>query len=88
MVQLFFLRSKEQWPKDIPKSKLTTDMICETPAGINTSAVVARKLSPELMDLSHYSSFVKACRITAYVQRFIAEEERQKWKFKELRRRN
>ena len=46
-------------------------MTCETPAEINMSAAVARKLSPELMDLSHYSSFVKVCRITAYVQQFI-----------------
>ena len=46
-------------------------MTCETPAEINMSAAVARKLSPELMDLSHYSSFLKVCRITAYVQRFI-----------------
>ena len=67
----FLLLSEDQWPEDIPKSKFTTDMTCETPAEINMSAAVTRKLSPELMDLSHYSSFVKVCRITAYVQRFI-----------------
>ena len=67
----FLLKSEDQWPEDIPKSKFTTDMTCETPAEINMSAAVAWKLSPELMDLSHYSSFVKVCRITAYVQRFI-----------------
>ena len=67
----FLLPSEDQWPDDIPKSKFTTDMTCETPAEINMSAAVARKLSPELMGLSHYSSFVKVCRITACVQRFI-----------------
>ena len=35
------------------------------------SAEVTPRLSPQLVDLSRYSSFGKVCQITAYVRRFI-----------------
>ena len=67
----FLLLSEDQWPEDIPKSKFPPDVTCETSTETNMSAVVAWNLRPQFIDLSHYSSFVKARRITAYVQRFI-----------------
>ena len=93
----FLVLSEDQWPEDISKSKFTTDMTCETPAEINMSAAVARKLSSEHMDLSHYSSFVKVYELLLMCNDSfgIAEEERQIWKrrlvhwrFKKLRRHN
>jgi len=54
-------------------------MTCETPAEINMSAAVARKLSPELMDLSHYSSFVKVCRIHSELQRKKDKNGNEDW---------
>ncbi len=76
----FRLLSEDQLPEDILNSKFATDVTCETPAEINMSATVAGKLSPKFVDLSHYSSFVKVCRITAYVQRFIRNCRRRKTK--------
>lgn len=50
------------------------DVTCEVPevpGETFMSAVDGWKLNPQFIDLSRYSSFVKVCRITAYVKRFI-----------------
>ena len=70
----FLLLSEDQWPEDIPKSMFAPDVTCEVPevpGETFMSAVDGWKLNPQFIDLSRYSSFVKLCRITAYVKRFI-----------------
>ena len=42
------------------------------------STVDGWKLNPQFIDLSRYSSFVKVCRITAHVKRFIQNCRRRK----------
>ena len=67
----FPLLSEDQWPEDIPKSKFAPDVTCEEKTETIMSAVDGCKLNPQFIDLSRYSSFVKVCRITAHVKRFI-----------------
>ena len=76
----FLLLSEDQWPEDISKSKFAPDVIYEVPCETLMSVVDGWKLNPLFIDLSRYSSFVKVCRITAYVKRFIQNCRRRKEK--------
>ena len=76
----FLLLSEDQWPEDISKSKFAPDVTCEVPCETLMSVVDGWKLNPLFIDLSRYSSFVKVCRITAYVKRFIQNCRRRKEK--------
>ena len=76
----FLLLSEDQWPEDMAKSKFTPDVIYEVPCETLMPVVDGWKLNPLFIDLSRYSSFVKVCRITAYVKRFIQNCRRRKEK--------
>ncbi|XP_074621676.1 uncharacterized protein LOC141880115 [Acropora palmata] len=76
----FLLLSEDEWPEDISKSKFAPDVIYEVPCETLMSVVDGLKLNPLFIDLSCYSSFVKVCRITAYVKRFIQNCRRRKEK--------
>ena len=61
------------------------------------SALDGWRLNPQFIDLSYYSLFVKICRITAHVKRFIENCRRKNEKiemnigpleFKKLRKQN
>ena len=67
----FLLLQEDQRAEDIPKTNPTPDLVADTPVEVVQLAEVTSRLSPQLVDLSRYSSFSKVCRITAYVRRFI-----------------
>ena len=60
----FLVLPEDKWPENVPQTKPTLDLVADAPAEVHQLVEVASRLSPQLLDLSRYSPFIKVCRIT------------------------
>ncbi|XP_068716909.1 uncharacterized protein [Montipora capricornis] len=56
----FLVLPEDKWPEDVPQTNPTLDLVADAPAEVVQLVEVASRLSPQLLDLSRYSSFIRA----------------------------